>query len=716
MVLRKFTIKVLSVFIAVSSLNFAQWEPTFGPEAAHITTITNFNNNIFCGTQTGDIFNSNDDGSSWVEAGSIEVGISEQLNSIAGNSTTLFAGTFTNLFRSTDSGITWSSLLNNIYVDEIISVNENIYAATGRGVYNSTDNGLTWQNLTANLPDTNIIAIESFGSDLFVAISGHGVYKSTNNGESWDSAKTGITSNEINFLSSDGINLYAAFSGKAEIFYSTNGGLNWNKADLIGGSSAFETVLSLFAAPSGIYAGVIFQASFFSSIAGGIYKSIDGGVTWNLNSAGLTNKYVLSTAPSGSNLLAGTQKGGIFKSTDGGVTWNPSNNGLRRADVRHIAFTNNGADFFAGVYGGGFYESNDSGKTWTPNNNSIGFSAFPTVTQFLIKGSFWFIATDGDGIFRSSDNGVTWTAVNTFLDFHDIIALIVRGTDLIAGSGGGLDGIYRSTNNGDFWTNIATGTFILGVGSLTAGGAGTIFAGAGFGSGGVIRTTNNGTAWLSSTGLPNFSVTALRFVGSKMLAGTFGEGVYISTDFGVSWEPSNTGMESAEVTFIAQQDTMNIFASTRNQGIYRSTDGAETWHQINEGLPTDAVWSIRITSSHIYAGTNGYSVWRRELSDITTDINEKADIIIPEVFILNQNYPNPFNPITTIRYSIPKSSFVILKVYDILGNEVASLVNQEKPIGNYEVKFDASRLASGIYFYQLKADGFSDTKKLILMK
>ncbi len=712
---RIFSIEVLSIIIFASSLSLAQWESTSGPEAGHITTITNFNNNIICGTQTGDIFSSNDDGSSWIEAGSIEVDVSEQLNCIAGNSTTLFAGTFTNLFRSTDSGVTWSSLLNNIYVDELISVNENIYAATGSGVYTTTDNGLTWQNLTANLPDTNIIAIESFGADLFVAVSGHGVYKSTNNGVSWDSAKTGITSDEINFLSSDGTNLYAAFSGKAEVFYSTNSGLNWNKADLIGGNTAFESVLSLSAASSGIYAGVILQGSIFSTISGGVYKSTDGGVTWAPNNEGLTNSYVRSILSAGTTLLAGTQKGGIFKSSDGGINWEPSNTGIRKADVRHIAFSNNGADFFAGVYGGGFFTSNDSGKTWTPNNNAIGFSAFPTVTQFLIKGSFWFIATDGDGIFRSSDNGVTWTAVNTFLDFHDIIALIVRGTDLIAGSGGGLDGIYRSTNNGDIWTNIATGTFILGVGSLTAGGAGTIFAGTGFGSGGVIRTTNNGTAWLSSTGLPNFSVTALRFVDTKIFAGTFGAGVYVSTNFGVDFTPLNSGMENSEVTFIAQQDTMNIFASTRNQGIYRSTDGGETWHQINEGLPTDAVWSIRVTSSHIYAGTNGYSVWRRELSDITTDVNE-ADIILPKVFMLDQNYPNPFNPFTTIRYSIPKSSLVSLKVYNILGNEVATLVNEEKPVGNYEAKFDASGLASGIYFYQLKADNFSDTKKLIFMK
>jgi hypothetical protein len=85
-------------------------------------------------------------------------------------------------------------------------------------------------------------------------------------------------------------------------------------------------------------------------------------------------------------------------------------------------------------------------------------------------------------------------------------------------------------------------------------------------------------------------------------------------------------------------------------------------------------------------------------------------------FKLDQNYPNPFNPSTSIQFQIPKSSFVNLKVYDILGNEVAILVNEEKPAGNYEVSFIASQLSSGIYLYKIQAGSFVETKKMILMK
>ena len=104
-----------------------------------------------------------------------------------------------------------------------------------------------------------------------------------------------------------------------------------------------------------------------------------------------------------------------------------------------------------------------------------------------------------------------------------------------------------------------------------------------------------------------------------------------------------------------------------------------------------------------------------------TDVKEET---LPGEFALQQNYPNPFNPATTIKYSVPKiinnqSSIINIKVYDILGSEVATLVNENKPAGNYEVKFNveqASNLSSGVYFYTLKFGTFSETKKMILMK
>jgi hypothetical protein len=93
-------------------------------------------------------------------------------------------------------------------------------------------------------------------------------------------------------------------------------------------------------------------------------------------------------------------------------------------------------------------------------------------------------------------------------------------------------------------------------------------------------------------------------------------------------------------------------------------------------------------------------------------INDK----IPQEFSLLQNYPNPFNPSTKINFNIPQASFTSLKVYDVLGNEITTLVNEEKPAGEYEVEFNSNGLTTGIYFYQLKTGNFIETKKMILLR
>jgi hypothetical protein len=117
----------------------------------------------------------------------------------------------------------------------------------------------------------------------------------------------------------------------------------------------------------------------------------------------------------------------------------------------------------------------------------------------------------------------------------------------------------------------------------------------------------------------------------------------------------------------------------------------------------------KIYSFHTDGTTQTYTL----LKTITEIVQEEHQL--PK-FSLNQNYPNPFNPGTIIKYEIPERSLVTIKVFDVLGNEVATLVNEEKAIGNYEVEFDATNLPSGIYFYQLQTPNFTQTRKMILLK
>jgi hypothetical protein len=117
---------------------------------------------------------------------------------------------------------------------------------------------------------------------------------------------------------------------------------------------------------------------------------------------------------------------------------------------------------------------------------------------------------------------------------------------------------------------------------------------------------------------------------------------------------------------------------------------------------------------HIFS--NGHFFWSDSFTvSVPTGIAEN-EANLPLEYALTQNYPNPFNPSTKIKYSIPQSSNVVIKVFDILGNEIETLVNEEKSIGNYEVQFDATNLPSAIYFYQLQAGNFVETKKMVLLR
>jgi hypothetical protein len=158
----------------------------------------------------------------------------------------------------------------------------------------------------------------------------------------------------------------------------------------------------------------------------------------------------------------------------------------------------------------------------------------------------------------------------------------------------------------------------------------------------------------------------------------------------------------------------NVFAAPLYKGIYLSRDNGISWIPKNDGLASLYISSLAISDTTIYAGTSGYGVFKCSLSDITAVKMLQNDL--PTSFKLLQNYPNPFNPAATINYQLPINSFVTLKVYDALGREVATLVNAQKPAGNYSVEFNGGRLASGIYYYRMNAGSFVQTKKLLLIK
>jgi hypothetical protein len=192
-----------------------------------------------------------------------------------------------------------------------------------------------------------------------------------------------------------------------------------------------------------------------------------------------------------------------------------------------------------------------------------------------------------------------------------------------------------------------------------------------------------------------------------------------STNGGSNWLPVSLGIISnnfvSDVYFV---DTLTGWIVGENGIIIKTTDGGSSWEEQISGT-NNTLHSIRFIDQNIgWAVGNDGTILHTTNGGVTfiEEVNK-----VPKDFLLAQNYPNPFNPSTKIKYSIPSVGTrdrvsVQMIVYDVLGNEVATLVKEQKPQGTYEVEFDGTSLPSGIYFYQLKVGSLIETKNMILLK
>lgn len=237
------------------------------------------------------------------------------------------------------------------------------------------------------------------------------------------------------------------------------------------------------------------------------------------------------------------------------------------------------------------------------------------------------------------------------------------------------------------------------------------------------RTNDSGYTWTPSGLGPDLfydvylkdSITVLAL--SSELENLYPIGSYRTDDFGLNWQIDSISL-SGVVSAIDFRTELNGWATKGRDNLAMFTeDGGYNW-ELYALSDSNAVHDVEFLDSlnGFMAGENGkfYVYQPDEPSKIVVEENNIVD-----EFILFQNFPNPFNSSTTIKFRIPQSEargFVSLKVYDILGNEVATLVNEYKTAEVYEIDFDSSRLTSGIYFYQLKTNSSIETKKMILLK
>ena len=694
-----------------------QWTRTAGPEGGRVAHMVTTPTAVLLSLEGGDIFRSTDHGTTWTSSG---FGISPLADYFGGFGligTTVFTGTWNKgVYRSTDDGLSWITVngglpANGLYVSAFVAKGNLLVAATYAGVYRSTNGGSSWAQANSGMPpDTMFYALSAGGNNLFIGSDeGAGVFVSTDDGVSWKRSNTGLSGQGLNvlcFAASGGTVIAGTRQGA---YRSTDNGANWTLCS--SGLKTFATS-ALHANDSGFVAG---------TFGAGVFRSTNGGVDWSAVNSGLGNENVRAFTTVGGDLLAGTYGADVvYRSSNSGATWVGVGRGI--TCERIAALVARGGKVIAASYSRIFATSN-LGLTW---EHADGGMAKQTVYSLLLGTNQIFAGTAGSGVYRSTDEGKTWAPANTGLNGNarTVWALAIDGTNLYAAT---TSGVFRSTNDGAGWVQATNGIPDSLVLTLLAN-SGTLFAGT---RTSVYRTTNNGGNWTGAgSGLPSSAEPeAFARSGPSIFVGMY-SGVYRSTDNGGSWSPARNGLPgSPDVRALISYDgPATLFAGMKYGGVYLSSDAGANWIEAGTGLlgPGMSVSSLAADMGNLFAGTLAGGVWKRPLSQMVVSVEAAEDV--PGEYALDQNYPNPFNPVTTIQFSIVdprlphgtveggQAQFTILKVFDMLGREVAVLLNEKRHPGRYVVPFDAAGLASGVYYYRLTAGEFTTTRTMLLVR
>ncbi len=360
--------------------------------------------------------------------------------------------------------------------------------------------------------------------------------------------------------------------------------------------------------------------------------------------------------------------GFVLKTTDGGSTWNSTS--LYSMQYNSIIFTDNNTGWLCGD-SGRIYKTTNTGSSWS----SINSGTYKNLMNIrFLNSNTGLIVGFARTILKTTNAGLNWISMISNIDTLDFLGceLINENNYIVTGTG---SAIYRSTDAGASWIPFDMGF----VNPLWA-----------------PDFINDNTGWVTGC------------------CGMFSK----STDAGASWSPEiylSLGNTMYNMKFI---NNTTGYMSGDNGFIFRTTDQGASWLNTSTGT-NQILYSFFMANSNTGWACGNFGTILKTTNGggpgFTIGINPISGEI-PKEFLLEQNYPNPFNPKTIIRFKIKDSRFVTLKIYDINGKEVLTLVNGKLNPGTYEVDFDGSNLASGVYFYKIVTQSFSDTKKMALIK
>ena len=582
------------------------------------------------------------------------------------------------LLKTTDAGNSWFIHNSDIgmSIPRIDFVNELVGFAVGFNGSNgmigkTTDGGTTWNIQFVNSA-RQLISVQFINSDVGIIVGNFGIIlKTTDAGSTWVNKLQGSKSNLTDIWCSVDSNEAFVVGAKGTVLHTSNGGVDW----MIQTSNTTIDLNSVFFVnrDSGIVVGK----------NGLILITTNQGITWNSVSSGVNN--ILQSVffiDDNMGFIVG-QNGRVLKTANGGNNWIIKSSGTT-ANLKSVFFTDSNNGFAIGT-GGTIVSTTNAGENWMNVTSGVTTSLNDIRFSDLTNG----IAVGNNGvILNTSDSGINWFAQTS----------------------GTTDSLFSI-----FFIPGYNGSVAYIAGGFSAGGAD--FEGI------ILNTVDGGNTWTSYDCESSRILYSISFPNS-LTGFAVGEGGTIIKTINaivpVELISFTSSVNNDDVTLNWQTVT-----ETNNQGfgIERSKtqdERNEDWENIsfvNGSGTTTEPQSYSFADENLSAGKYQYRLKQIDF-DGTFEYSNTIEVEInqPTKFTLDQNFPNPFNPSTNIQYAISSRQFVTLKVFDVLGKEVATLVNEEKSAGSYGVDFNASHLASGIYYYQLRAGDFIETKKMVLLR
>jgi photosystem II stability/assembly factor-like uncharacterized protein len=524
-----------------------------------------------------------------------------------------------------------------------------LYAATDFAPFQSSDAGGSW--VKSNVPNQSLVFDPQDPNTIYAFSQAAGVSKSTDGGKSWNVANSGLPPEgylppQVFALAIDPLNSSNLYVGTWQgIFKSTDGGASWNSANsgipvLIDNVPALPNSVPCLAIdprnPSTLYA---VENGYATSdgviVAGGLFKSADGGGSWNPLNLGLPpNSSIDAVAvnpQSPSTLYVGSIYG-IFKSTDGGSDWTPVNTGLpafanglpggaayfsvdslvidqQQPDTVYAAITNS--------IGSMVLKTTNGGASWSDAGSGLPENTTVRSLQIDSQIRTTLYAATGAGVFKSTDGAITWTPANSGLISTVITDLAITPGNSITLYAATFSELLKTTDGGKNWSAADSGMAFVGSPlAIDPQNTSTIFAiGCTIANYicGVVKSADGGASWSVSQALLDFGnlwVTTLIIdpQNSNVVYATIQEfdecgeeTLYKSVDGGMSWFHSlfsNMGVSAGCILGLAvdPRNTNNLFAAFQRGGVFKSTDAGATWNVANSGLSADDAEALAIDS------------------------------------------------------------------------------------------------------------------------